>query len=236
MRPLRPLLLAALLLFPVLLAATAAPAEAGGRGARARALAERLRTQRIQKAKFEEVALPEFLKWLRAATGHNFVLDLAVLKKAGVDPAEITFTAELADVTVATLLGLALEPHDLAAVVSDNLVKVTTRAASLGKPITRLYGISHITWTKVDFIGPDINLRPSDFTPIEEYEPERVVENDPLDNGDAVAELLRMLVEPDGWDEDGWNIAATDRYLVIRAPRTVHARIPAALARIAAMK
>lgn len=218
-------------------AVPAQPVQAGERAAaRDAALVKKLRTQRIQEARFDAVPLPDFLEWLRAATGHNFVFDRKALKKEGVDVKAITFTADLEDVTVATLLGLALEPHELAALVRGNVVRVTTRAASLGKPITRIYGISHITWTKVDFIGPDMNLRPSDFTPIVEYEPERVVEDDPLDTGDAVAELLQQLVMPREWDTDGWSLRATDRYLVVRAPPVVHARIPAALARIASLK
>jgi hypothetical protein len=211
-------------------------ARAGDRASRAAALAARLRAQRLQSATFDAIGLPELLKWLRVATGRNFVLDRAALARADIEPDEVTFTAQLEDVSVATLLRLALEPRGLAAVVRGNVVVVTTHAASLGKPVTRMYGIQHITWTKVDFIAPDINLRPSDYTPLEEYEPERVVEDDPLATGDAVAELLQELVARGEWDNEGWRISATDRYLVIRAPRTVHARIPAALAVIAGMK
>jgi hypothetical protein len=233
MRRLAPalLVLAAFLAVPALV-----PDVAAGRGERAAALARKLQTQRIAKATFKEVPLPEFLKWLRLATGHNFLFDVKTLKKEGIEPKEITFTADLEDVTVATLLDLALSPHQLAAVAKDDLVMVTTHAASLGKPITRLYGISHITYTKIDFIAPDINLHPSDFTPVDDYEPERVVENDPLDSGEAVADLLRQLVAPDEWDNEGWRITATDRYLVVRAPRAVQAKVLRALDQIAAMK
>ena len=210
-------------------------ASAGGCQARAVALVRRLRTQRIQNATFEAIQLPAFLKWLRVATGRNFMVDLRAFQKAGIDPKTITFTAQLEDVTVATLLGFALESHGLAAVVRGNVVLVTTRAASLGKPITRMYSISHITWTKTDFIAPDINLKPSNFTPMDEYEPERVVENDPLDSGDAVSELLQELVARGEWDSEGWRISATDRYLVVRAPRSVHRKIPGALTRIASL-
>ena len=145
------------------------------------------------------------------------------------------FSLELKE-SPATLLNLVLEPHDLAAKVKGNVVYVTSRVDAMGKPVTRIYAISHITWTKIDFIAPDINLFPSNFTPIEEYESERVVENDPLNSGDAVAELLQDLVAPGQWDNDGWAIRATNRYLVIRAPSSVQAKIDRALAQIASLK
>ena len=155
--------------------------------------------------KFEETSLQDFLKWVRVATGHNVVIRHRALAKAGIEPADIHVTLTLDNVTVATLLSLALDPHELATVVKGNIVYVTTRVDALGKPVTRLYPISHITWTKVDFIAPEINLNPSNFTPVEEYEPEVVVEDDPLDSGDDVAELLREIVAPGEWDNDGWS-------------------------------
>ena len=199
-------------------------------------LAQALRVQRLKTVKFDAVELPELVKWLRVATGANIVIRHRALQKAGIDPKDITFTAELEDVTVATLLGLALKPHELTAVVKGNVVLITTRADGWGKPVTRLYAISHITYRKVDFIAPDIDLRPSDYVPPNEYEPERVVEDDPLAEGDAVAELVQEMVVPGEWENDGWSIRANQRYLIVRAPRRVQALIPRALAGIASMK
>jgi hypothetical protein len=224
-----------LLLAAALLAASALPAAAGP-SSRTAALAAKLRTQRLENVRFEDASLPNVLKWLRIATGSNFVLKRSALAKAGIDPDDIRSTLTLERVTPAVLLNLVLEPHDLTAVVKGNVVYVTTRVDALGKPVTRIYAISHITWTKTDFIAPDINLRPSNFTPMDDYESEVVVENDPLSTGDAVAELLQDLVAPGEWDNDGWAIRATDRYLVIRAPAAVQAKVDRALAQIASLK
>ncbi len=229
------LLLTALLLASPAFAGDPPPAKATS-SARAAALVHKLRTQRLRNVKLQAVSLEDLLKWLRTATGSNFVIDRTALSKAGVEPADVTFTAELDDVTVATILHLALDPHDLAAVVTDNLVTITTKAASYGKPVTRLHAISHITYTKVDFIGPDINLHPSDFTPVEEYEPEKVVEDDPLTSGDAVMELVKTMVATELWDTEGWTIRATDRYLVVRAPIRIQAEVAKALDVIASIK
>ena len=231
----RRLLLPALFLGLTALLAASGPAQAGPRS-RAAALAGKLRTQKLENVRFQDASLDDVLRWLRVATGANFVVKRTALAKAGIEPSDVRTTLNLEKVTPATLLGLVLEPHDLAAQVKGNVVYVTTRVDALGRPVTRVYSISHITWTKTDFIAPDINLYPSNFTPIEEYEPERIVEDDPLNSGDAVAELLQDLVAPGEWDNDGWSIRATDRYLVVRAPKSVHAKVARGLAQIASLK
>lgn len=227
-------LLAAVL--ALLMAASALTATAGP-SAKDLALLQALKSQRLTKVAFKETDLRGIVKWLRVATGKNILIKQHALAKAGIEWQELTWTVELENVSVWTFLDdVVARPHDMAVTVKGNIVFLTSKADSYGKPVTKLYGISHITWTKVDFIAPPLDLHPSGFVE-EEYEPERVVEEDPLNSGDAVAELVKDLVFPQAWDEnDEWNIRATDRYLVIRAPREVHARIPRALAMIASMK
>jgi hypothetical protein len=208
-----------------------------GADARDVALAAALRQQRLTQVEFKETDLKGIVTWLRVATGRNIVIEQHELAKAGVEWQDLRFSVELRDVSVWTFLDdVVSRPHGMAVVVRGNVVFLTSKARAYGKPVTRLYGISHITWTKIDFIAPPINLKPSGFVD-DEYEPEKVVEDDPLNNGDAVAELVKELVQPQGWQEnDDWQIRASDRYLVIRAPLSVHARIPRALALIASMK
>jgi hypothetical protein len=227
------------LLLPLLLLVAAAVAPTPAAAApvpRGEALARALEARRLSKVSFEATPLPDVVRWLRLATGWNIVVKQGALAKAGIDPADVVTTLTLEDVSVAQVLSLVLEPHGLGVVVRDNVIFVTTRQDALGRPVTHLYAISHLTWTKIDFIAPDIDLRPSDFVPADDFEPERVDENDPLTSGDAVAELVRELVRPGDWDSEGWSIRATDRYLVVRAPRSVHAEILRALRMIESLK
>lgn len=227
----------ALAVTAALLAPQAPSAEAGGlaAGLRGPALEQALKTKRLKKIEWKELTLKDAVTWLRVATGWNFVVNQAALAKANVDTGTLAFSADFDDVALATLLDVLLEPVGLAVRIQDNLIWLTSKADAWGKLLTRLYGISHITWQKIDFIAPDINLKPSGFTG-EEYEPERLVEDDPLLSGDAVADLLKELVEPGAWQTDGWTLKATKDYLVIRVPAKVHAKIPRALAVISAMK
>lgn len=212
-------------------------AAAGEATARALALTRGLKTRRLAAVRFEQADLNEVVRWLRIATGYNIVIKRLPLAKAGIEWEDLRFDVVLDDVSVQQLLEVLLEPHGLAWKASDNVLYITSHADALGKPVTRLYSISHITYTKTDFIAPEINLRPSDFVPVDEYEPERPVEDDPLNSGDAVAELLReVLGSPDDWDNDGWAITANDRYLVVRCPAAMHEKVRRALNTIASMK
>lgn len=204
---------------------------------RAAALKARLAKTRLSKVKFENTKFNDVLKWLRTATGFNFMVRSKAVQQADVDLDEVTVNVELSDVSVLAFLKLVLEPHKLTVAVKGNIVLITTKADAMGKPTTRIYGIAHITWTKIDFIAPDINLPSVENPASEDYEPEVVREDDPLNNGDAVVDLLKTLVLPEDWDEyDSWSITATDTYMIVRAPRHVHRLIPAALEKIASMK
>lgn len=229
-------LLCSVLALLLMAAPLATEADAGTRAQRTKALVQRLKTQRIANLKFEDTKLTDVVKWLRVATSHNFVFRRGAISKADIDLESITIRLKLRDVTVAQVLDLCLRPHELAAVVKDNIVFITTKADSYGKLRTKLYGISHITYTKRDFIAPELSLRTDGQAGLEEYEPEVEVENDPLNNGDAVADLLRRLLDPEGWENNDWEITATDRHLSVRAPLHIHRQIPKVLEQIASVK
>lgn len=221
-------------------AATKAPTlvVAGGtQGLRPRgaALVAALRSTRLAQVELEDVGLERLLAWLRTATGWNWALDRKALAEAGIDPALVRVSAHVEDIAIATLLDVLLEAHGLALRVHDTLVWVTTKAAAEGPLLTRLYSITHLTWAKVDFPGPDISLRPdgagADVVPAEE-----VVEDDGLATGEQVVEMVQRLVEPGRWGNDGWEMRATQRDLVVRAPAAVQARVLRVLAMLQAIK
>ena len=200
------------------------------------ALVRTLKKQRLSAVTFKETGLKDVVKWLRIATGKNIVIKHSKLTKAGVEWSDLRYTVELKNVSVWTFMDTILtKPYDMGLKVKGNIVWITSKADTYGKSVTKMYAISHITYTKTDFIAPEINLNPSGFIG-EEYEPEKPVEDDPLTDGEAVADLIKELVAPKGWENEGWSIRATNRYLVIRAPKAVHAVIPKALDKIAAMK
>ena len=217
-------------------AASLSSAEAGSL-AKDVALVKTLKKQRLSQVSFKEASLKDVVKWLRVATGKNIIIKRAALTKAGVEWKELSYSVTLKNVSVWTFMeSILTKPYGMGLKVKGNIVFLTSKADTYGKPVTKMYSISHITYTKTDFFAPEINLNPSGFQE-EEYEPEKIVEDDPLTEGDAVAELLKEILLPKGWENnDSWSIRATTRYLVIRAPRAVHALVPRVLGKIAALK
>jgi hypothetical protein len=228
-------------LLPILLVlacvlALAPVSEAGPTSARDAALMAKLRKQRLSNVKFEKMTLPNVVKWLRVATGQNILLKHAVLAKADIAPEDIAVSIELRDVTVTQLLKLVLEPHGLAAQVKSNIVFITTKADSYGRPVTVMYAITHLTYKKIDFIAPELSLKTDGEAGIE-YEPEVEVEDDTLSTGDAVIDLIKQMVLPEGWESnDDWRITGTDRYILVRAPRSVQKLIPRVLDQLQSIK
>jgi hypothetical protein len=224
----------ALPLAAVLGAASALPCAASAAPTRAEEIAAALRTRRIASVVLEDTSLDDLAKFLRTATGFDFHVRRDVIGKAGIDLDGIRFRATLEDVVVADLLKLLLPPQGLGAVVRGSVVQLTTRADALGKPVTRLYDVTHLTWKLTDFAAPSLDLRPSGFEAVDEVEPE-VVREDPLAEPENVLELVKQLVDVD-WTTEGWSIAVTARMLVVRAPASVQAKVARALAQVAAFK
>ena len=187
--------------------------------------------------KFNDVAFADAIKWLRIASGRNILVKRRALKKEGIDPADVRVSLQLEAVSVATVLRVIAEGAGMAVQVKGNIIYFTTERESYGRVLTRIYSIAHITWRRVDFPSPPLDLRPSNYTPVEEYEPEVIDEDDPLADGESVIELLKQFVTPKGWETyDHWSISGTKRYIVVKAPASVHRKIPKALSDIAAMK
>ena len=174
------------------------------------------------------------LQFLRVATGFNFVIRHDVIQKAGIDLDTVRTKLDLDDVSVGLVLALVLEPHGLAAKVEGNIVFVTTKADLLGKPRLVLYPISQLTWKKVDFHGPDLDLHPSDFHADEPVE-ETVVEDDPFLDPQHVVDLVKEMVDAP-WDTEGWSIRATTQFLMVKAPRSVQREVARAVEMMAEMK
>jgi hypothetical protein len=208
-------------------AASAAPS-------RAEEIAAALRTRTIASIVLKDSSVDDLAKFLRIATGFNFHVRRDVIQKAGIDLETVRLEATLEDVTVADLLELLLPPHGLGAVVRGSVVQFTTKADAMGKPVTRLYDVTHLTWKLTDFAAPSLDLHPSGFTAVDEIEPE-VVREDPLAEPENILEFVKSLVDVD-WTTEGWSISVTARTLVVRAPASVHAKVARALAQVAAFK
>lgn len=199
------------------------------------ALAAAMRTRRLTQVVFDGASVDEVAAWLRIATGWNFVVKRHVIEKAGIDLSAVRAKATLDHVTVAGFLALWLDPHGLVVKVEDTVAYVTTKADALGAPVLVLHAIAHLTWTKTNFRGPDIDLHPSDWTPPDDRGDEELVEDDPFTDPQHVADLVKQMVDAP-WESEGWAITATKQHLAVKAPRSVQAQVARALRQMEALK
>jgi hypothetical protein len=210
------------------------PAAAGPLERRAATLVGGLASRRVRDVKFDAAPVADVVGWLRVATGWNFVIRHHVIAKAGIDLDTIRTTIDLDDVTVGVVLEIVFGPHGLVAKAEGNIVFITTKADAQGPPVFVLIPISHLTWQKTDFHGPDIDLYPSDFTPPERVD-ESPVEDDPFLDPQHIADLVKEMVDAP-WDTEGWSLRGTKQFLMVRAPRPVLRRVLDAVERMAALK
>lgn len=213
---------------------SARSAEGGVLEQRAAELTAGLGTRRLLSVKFDGASLTQIIDYLRIATGWNFVIKYAPIQKEGIDVATIHATLDLDDVPVGLVLELVLEPNKLAAKVIGNIVFITTKADAMGKPVFCMFPLSQLTWQKIDFHGPDIDLHPSDYTPIEDT-PEVVVEDDPFLDPQHIVDLVKEMVDAP-WDSEGWSISATKQFMTVKAPRSVLRQVAVAIGMMSAMK
>jgi len=232
----RPRLAVASLVFGWVVASlAAAPAAWAADPRKDAALEAAMKVRRLPQVKFVDTSLDDAVRFLQIATGWNVVVRRTVIEKAGVELSALRFKLELTDVTVAGLLRVLLEPHGLVTKVEGNIVFVTTKADALGAPVLVLYPISHLTWTKTNFRGTDIDLHPSGFTVSEDVAEEEEDEDDPFRDPQHVADLVKEMVDAP-WTDEGWSLTATKQYLRVKAPRPVHRQVARALAQMAALK
>ena len=234
MRPLLRLAPLTLALAAVSLSPLPPRAEAGPVERRQADLLHGLATHRLREVRFSGASLDDVVKYLRVATGFNYVVRRDVIQKAGIDLDVVKTTLDLDDVSVGLVLALVLEPHGLAAKVEGNIVFVTTKADVLGRPRLVIYPISQLTWKKIDFHGPDIDLHPSDFH-ADEVAEETVVEDDPFLDPQHVVDLVKEMVDAP-WDSEGWTIKATTQFLMVKAPMSVQRQVARAVDQMGALK
>jgi len=135
---------------------------------------------------FDRVPLKDVMDQLASKYGIKIRIDPAVLKETKVDPntkKEITvdrplpITFHIKDVTLRAALSLMLGEHDLAYVVRDEVLLITTKAKAASMFETHLYNVR-------DLVVPDND--PSGGTDL-----------------DGLSDAIRQTINPPSWDKAG---------------------------------
>ena len=91
-----------------------------------KALINTLQTRRIS-VKFESASLDEVVKYVRAASGINIVVQKHKIEKAGGDADAIEISMKVRNVTVLDFLKLALLPNELGMATKGNILLITSK-------------------------------------------------------------------------------------------------------------
>lgn len=166
-------------------------------------IARRQIEQALKKPVSIEMAdgtLQEAIAQLRKTAGINIVIDAAALEDEGVTT-DVKVSLHLSGVSLRSALKNLLSPFNLATLVEDEVLKVTSQLQAKG-------GMLAVAYQVVDFVQTDKNGQ-ADF--------------------DSLIELITSVVEPDSWQEVGGVGAiapnAHTRTLVVRQTQDVHEEI-----------
>ena len=182
---------------------------------------------------FKGASMDDVVKYVRAATGINIVVDKRAIEKEGGDVEAYEFEMEVRNVSVRDFLKLAFEPQDLGLAIRKNILLITSKKAARGKPVLRMYDIAHLLVQIRDFPAPEINLFPSDYEYPEPDEPEI---HQAVESSDEVAELVRNFTGQDTWEDEGIRLNVFRRHLFIRQYPHVHRQIGRFLLQLNALR
>jgi hypothetical protein len=199
--------------------------------AKLRAMLNRLETTLVN-VNFEDTTLEEGLKHISRFSGVNLVISPKL--RGEIDPASLTLTLTLTKVTAKQALKIILDFKDLGMVYRHGVLMVTTKEDARGKPIMRVYSIADLTFKLRDFPGPDLQLKPSGTTFDEE---EEVAErDDPFEDPEFIADIIRSNVDPESWEADGVSIQAYKKALIVKQSAANHVKIARLLQLLRAAK
>lgn len=194
----------------------------------ARSIAETLQTRRIS-VKLEKASLDQFVKYLRAASGINIVVNKARIEKDGGDVDGIEIDIDLKNVRLVDAIKIALGGQELGFKIKGNVFLITSQKDARGKPVLRIYSVAHLLVPIRDFPAPDMNIYPSNYERPEPPEPEV---RQTYESSEELAELVRSFTGKDTWEDEGVMITVFRRHLFIRTYPKVHGEVARLLARL----
>jgi tetratricopeptide (TPR) repeat protein len=106
---------------------------------------------------FKETPLRQVIDILKEFVGTNIVLDLQGLDEAGVDPEE-PITLSLTDIPLRSALALMLEPLELAHVVRNDVLQITSQLSAESQLETRVYPVADLVIPIANFNGGGVGL------------------------------------------------------------------------------
>jgi type II secretory pathway component GspD/PulD (secretin)/tetratricopeptide (TPR) repeat protein len=169
-----------------------------------------LETKRVKGLNWEEANLDSVVNYLRTITGLNFFISQKV-RAEKFD--EVVVTLQLDDVSVKTVLDLVTDPYELKWEPRGGVVTIATADEIRGQMGIRYFDVKDLNVAIQNFVGREINLVPSNFTP---PEPPELPEPTPIFPQDSLVELIRETIGQEGAWDDPATIEARNGIIIAR--------------------
>ncbi|MEM8874995.1 MAG: hypothetical protein AAGD32_12160 [Planctomycetota bacterium] len=185
--------------------------------------------RRIPRVELVDVPVNEAIDFYRDVTGLNVVVNWNAIELIGIDR-NTPVTLKVSNVTSRQMLNLILRDAgqgELAYLIDDNVITVTTREQASRTMVTKVYDIRDLIMPVPNFT-PDFDIGDfggggggfgggGDFGDNGE-------EMSPEDMAELIIDIIRETVRPDVWQENGGfaSIRYFDGTLIITAPQDVH--------------
>ncbi len=167
---------------------------------------------------FQNADIRAVIDYIREISGLNIVLGNQIT-----DPATYTYpTLKFKDVTIEAVFNIILGGKELAYVVEDGVLIITTSKAVKAKVQLDMYNVQDITYGLQDFPGVNITLSEDALgatTGAEEGAR-------PVFDGEALANLIKATIEKNNWDEaNGQSCVFQNGLLIVRNSIDVHRKV-----------
>ena len=183
--------------------------------------------KRVQGLTWEEANLDTAVSYLQTITGLNFYVTPKV-RAEKIEDVAINLTVD--DVSVSTVLDLITEPNELRWAPKGGVVYVMMAEELAGDMKLRFFDIKDLQVQIQNFLGAEINLVPSNFTPPEAPE---LPEPEPIINADNLVELIQNTIGGEAAWENG-TIQAQNGILIVRNTQEILGQIDDLLSQLRA--
>ncbi|MHC5037143.1 MAG: hypothetical protein ACYTHM_07505 [Planctomycetota bacterium] len=181
---------------------------------------------------FKDTPFEDVVKFFRAATGINIVVDQDIY--ADTPKEECTVTLNVSELPAGDILDLILRFKNFSRAFRYGVLLITTPDKASGKAFMRMYDVRDLTVPLKDFPGVDIELKgdTENITPIFED-----VDEEPKNySTDDIVSLIQENTGTDSWDVGNCRITIFRGVLIVVQTAKVHREIATLLAHLRATR
>ena len=195
----------------------------------------------MPKVELRDVPAREAFEWWSKQAGVPLVMDWVDLEREGLF-ADTPITLKVRGLSaerVLVLLTRQLQPGALMVMeLSPGYLRLMSRAQANRETVVRVYGVKDLLTQPVRRDSMRRETRSAQNRQVggssggtitfEPRKPANVKRGDPDDSGESLAQLIRDIIEPNIWQENGGQYSSVQYHrgtLVVNAPVYVHGRI-----------